>query len=143
MSRDRGVKPSPPEQVISIIGPGMRIVGDCDTDGAVRVEGTIQGNIRAGKAVVVGKDGVVQGDIYTQDAVVAGAVKGILRAESRLEVQATSRIEGEILAGRMQLEEGALLNGTVQMGKGAGKLPDPDSQPSLLGDSPGSGEGGA
>ena len=119
MSRDRGAKPSPPEQVISIIGPGMRVVGDCDAEGAIRVEGTVQGNIRAGKAVVVGKDGVVDGDIYTQDAVIAGTVKGVLRAESRLEIQASSRIVGEIVAVRMQLEEGAILNGSVQMGNEA------------------------
>lgn len=116
MARDRAVKPSPPEQVISIIGPGMKILGDCDSDGAVRIEGTVQGNIRAGKAVVVGKEGIVDGDIFTQDAVIAGTVKGTLRAESRLEVQPTSKIEGEIIAARMQLEEGAVLNGTVKMG---------------------------
>ena len=136
MAKDRGVRPSPPEQVISIIGPGMRIVGDCDTDGAVRIEGTVQGNIRAGKAVVVGKEGTVEGDIFTQDAVISGTVKGTLRAESRLELQSTSRIEGEVLAGRMQLEEGAVLNGTIQMGKGAGldpsstmELPPPQGNP--------------
>ena len=142
MSRDRGVKPSPPEQVISIIGPGMRVVGDCDTDGAVRVEGTIKGNIRAGKAVVVGKEGLVDGDIFTQDAIIAGTVKGTLRAESRLEVQSTSRIEGEILAGRMQLEEGALLNGTIQMGKGVGAAPAPGPQGSLLNQGQGEPRGG-
>ena len=119
MSRDRGVKPSPPDQVISIIGPGMKVVGDCDSDGAVRVEGSVKGNIRAGKAVVVGKDGRVEGDIFTQDAVIAGVVTGTLRAESRLEVQASSRIEGEVIAARMQLEEGAMLNGTIQMGSEA------------------------
>lgn len=118
MSRDRGVKPSPPDQVISIIGPGMKVIGDCDADGAIRVEGSVTGNIRAGKAVVVGRDGRVDGDIFTQDAVIAGIVTGTLRAESRLEVQASSRIEGEVIAARMQLEEGAMLNGTIQMGTG-------------------------
>lgn len=83
----------------------------------------MKGNIRAGKAVVVGKDGKVEGDIFTQDAVIAGSVKGVVRAESRLEVQATSTLEGEIVAARMQLEEGATLNGTVQMGL-EGKMPD-------------------
>ncbi len=136
MMKDRGNKGSSPEQVISIIGPGMRVLGDCDTDGTVRIEGSVQGNIRAGKAVVVGKDGKVEGDIFTQDAVISGNVKGTLRAESRLEVQSTSRIDGEVAAGRMQLEEGALLNGTVQMGEGVAEsgggrvqtsLPDPGS----------------
>lgn len=122
MSRDRGAKLSPPEHVISIIGPGMRVVGDCEVEGAIRIEGSVQGNVRAGKAVVVGKDGVVEGDVSTQDAVIAGRVHGTLRADSRLEIQATSRIEGEIIAARIQLEEGALLNGTVQMGQ-AGMKP--------------------
>jgi len=117
MARDRQPGVSPPEQVISIIGPGMKITGDCDTDGAVRVEGTVQGNIRAGKAVVVGKDGLVEGDIVTQDAVISGRVQGSLRAESRLEVQASSQIEGEITAGRMQVEEGSHLTGTMMIGK--------------------------
>jgi len=126
MSRDRGVKPSPPEQVISIIGPGMKVTGDCEADGAIRVEGSVKGNIRAGKAVVVGRDGVVDGDIFTQDAVIAGTVKGVIRAESRLEIQASSRLEGEVIASRMQLEEGAILNGTVQMGP-PGELTPPAS----------------
>ena len=121
MARDRGVKPSPPDQVISIIGPGMKVVGDCDADGAIRVEGAVQGNIRAGKSVVVGKEGVVNGDIFTQDAVIAGQVKGVIRADSRLEVQATSRIEGEVIAARLQLEEGAMLNGSIKMGTDPGE----------------------
>jgi len=120
MAKDREVRPSSPEQVISIIGPGMRITGDCDTEGAVRVEGVVQGNIRAGKSVVVGREGTVEGDIFTQDAVVSGTVKGSLRAESRLELQSSARIDGEVLAERMQLEEGAIINGAIQMGKGTG-----------------------
>jgi len=126
MSRDRGGKANPTENVISIIGPGMKVLGDCEVEGALRVEGSVQGNIKAGKAVVVGRDGVVKGDISTQDAVIAGTIHGTLRAESRLELQATSRIEGEIIAARLQLEEGAILNGTIQMGS----LSRPPSDPS-------------
>jgi cytoskeletal protein CcmA (bactofilin family) len=129
MAREREVSSSPPEQVISIIGPGMKITGDCETNGAVRVEGTVQGNIRAGKAVVVGKDGLVEGDISTQDAVISGRVKGSLKADSRLEVQASSRVEGEISAGRMQVEEGAVLNGTVKIGKGVAETAPPLAKP--------------
>jgi len=106
---------TPPEAVISIIGPGMKVVGDCQCDGTVRVEGTVEGSIKAGKAVVIGRQGAVIGDVHTQDAVVSGRVTGTLIAESRLELQATSQIEGDIRTRRMQLEEGAMLNGTVHM----------------------------
>ena len=118
MARDR-TPPTPQDTVISIIGPGMTVVGDCDTDGTLRVEGRVEGTIRAGKAVVVGKDGVVEGKVFTQDAVLAGRVTGTIHAASRLEVQATARIDAEVRARRMQLEEGAELNGTLTMGEQA------------------------
>jgi cytoskeletal protein CcmA (bactofilin family) len=97
----------------------MKVIGNCETDGTVRIEGTVQGSVRAGKAVVVGKEGLVDGDVTTQDAVISGRVQGTLVAESRLELQATSHVEGEVRARRMQLEDGAVLNGTVSMGEAA------------------------
>ncbi len=117
MARDRSGNGAPPETVISIIGPGMQVIGGCQTDGTIRIEGSVEGTVRAGKAVVVGKDGSVDGEVFTQDAVISGRVSGVLVAESRLELQATCRIEGEVRARRMQLEEGAILNGTVKMGE--------------------------
>jgi cytoskeletal protein CcmA (bactofilin family) len=108
---------TPPEAVISVIGAGMKIVGDCETDGAVRVDGMIEGSVRAGKAVVIGKDGLVKGNMFTQDAVISGRVDGSVVAESRLEVQATAVISGDVRARRMQLEEGASLQGQVLIGE--------------------------
>ncbi|NNF25720.1 MAG: polymer-forming cytoskeletal protein [Gemmatimonadetes bacterium] len=124
MSRSKGPVSTSAETVISIVGPGMRIIGDCETSGTIRVEGNVEGAIRAGKAVVVGKDGRVQGDITTQDAVISGTVVGTLIVESRLELQSTCKIEGEVQAARLQLEEGAVLNGTISMG---GKVHAPPS----------------
>jgi cytoskeletal protein CcmA (bactofilin family) len=105
------------DNVISIIGPGMRVKGDCETDGTLRIEGTVEGTVRAGKAVVIGKDGVVLGDVATQDAIIGGRVTGAVVAESRLELQATSIIEGEIRARRIKLDEGGRVNGTVHTGE--------------------------
>jgi len=121
MIKDRPNGGTSPETVISIIGPGMKVVGDCETDGTIRIEGKVDGTVRAGKAVVVGKEGIVEGKVYTQDAILAGRVTGTVTAESRLELQATCQIEGEVFARRMQLEEGAILNGTVSMGDKAAR----------------------
>ena len=105
------------EGVISIIGPGMRIKGDCDTEGTIRIEGTVEGQVRAGKGVVVGKDGAVIGDITTQDAIIGGRVSGTVVAESRLELQATCTIEGEIRAKRVKLDEGGKVMGRISVGE--------------------------
>lgn len=116
-------RPAPPvrttsaEGAISIIGPGMQVEGNVTTDGTIRVEGIVRGTIRAAKAVVLGKTGEVVGDIMTQDAVIGGQVKGTIVAESRLELQSSCYIEGEVRARteHLQLHEGARFNGQIQM----------------------------
>jgi cytoskeletal protein CcmA (bactofilin family) len=80
------------------------------------VEGTVEGTVRAGKAVVIGKDGVVMGDVITQDAIIGGRVTGAVVAESRLELQATCSVEGKVKARRIKLDEGGRINGTVFTG---------------------------
>lgn len=127
------------ENAISIIGPGMKIIGDCDTEGTLRIEGSIQGTVRAGKAVVIGKDGFVQGDISTQDAIIGGRVSGSVIADSRLELQATCVIDGEIRARRIKLDEGGRVNGTVHTGdvaRPAPATPGTGGQPFHQGSSP-------
>lgn len=129
MARDRQPSGTPSDAVISIIAPGMKVVGDCTTDGTLRIEGTIKGTVKAGKAVVVGKDGLVDGHVHTQDAVIGGRITGSLTAASRLELQATAQVDGEVRARRMQLEEGAVLNGKVSMGEKAAASPAPEKAP--------------
>ena len=117
MSKGRTTATASADKVISIIGPGMHIVGDCDTTDTIRIEGRVEGSVRAEKAVVIGKGGRVHGDIQTQDAVIAGMVKGALDVDSRLELQATCVIDGEIRATRLKLDEGGVVNGTVSIGR--------------------------
>ncbi len=136
MAKERQKEGTPPDSVISIIGPGMKVVGDCTSDGTIRVEGSVEGSVRAGKAVVVGKNGFVDGDIVTQDAVVSGRVRGTLTAESRVELQSTCQIEGQVVARRMQLEEGGILNGTVQMGEKTRASAEGDRTPVQPGERP-------
>jgi cytoskeletal protein CcmA (bactofilin family) len=117
MAKDSNAGQPARDNVISIIGPGMKVVGDCETDGTLRIEGVVEGTVRAGKAVVIGKDGSVTGDVLTQDAIVGGRVSGSIVAESRLELQATCVVDGEIHARRIKLDEGGTVNGQVRTGE--------------------------
>ena len=133
MAKQASSSNTPPEAVISIIGVGMTMVGDSDTSGSLRIEGTVRGNVRAGKSVVVGRGGLVDGSVFTQDAVIAGRVSGGIHAESRLELQATSEVSGEIVAPRMQVEEGAKVQGQVAIGESAPKPDSKAAKPSKVG----------
>jgi len=94
----------------------MKVVGDCSSDGTIRVEGQVEGSVKAAKSVVIGKEGAVVGDVVTQDAIVAGRVNGSVSAESRVELQATCRVEGDIRSRRIKLDEGGQVDGQLHMG---------------------------
>ena len=122
---------TPPDMVISVIAAGMTLEGDAETLGSLHIDGTIRGNVHAGKSVVIGKDGLVSGSIYAPDAVIAGRVLGAVYAEAHLELQATSRISGEIQARRMHVEDGAELQGQIALGESSVKTsPKPGQAPS-------------
>lgn len=118
MARDQRSDPPARElsDVVSVIGPGMEIVGDIKCDGTVRVEGKVTGSIRATKSVVVGTGGTITGDIETQDVVVAGAVDGTVAGASRVELQETCRVQGDIRSRRIKLDEGGRVEGRLHMG---------------------------
>jgi hypothetical protein len=61
------------DAAISLIAPGMNIVGDCETDGTIRVEGRVEGTIRAGKSVVVGRSGEVAASAATSPPTVGSS----------------------------------------------------------------------
>lgn len=119
MGRDRETSTQGSAEAISIVGPGMTFVGNCETEGTIRVEGRLEGSIRAGRTVVIGPDGIVTGDVHARDATVAGTIKGTLIAESKLDLQETCHLEGEVYARTVRVGEGAVVNAAVHMGEDA------------------------
>jgi cytoskeletal protein CcmA (bactofilin family) len=107
----------PSEGSLSIIGVGLHVVGEMATEGVVKIEGSISGSIRATRQVLVAKGGLVQGDIYTTEAIIGGEVRGSIYADNRIEVQDTSVIHGDIATMRLMVQEGGEVNGHIRMGE--------------------------
>ena len=103
------------EGTLSIIAGGMRVIGDIETEGVIKIEGRVEGSIRAGRQVLIGRQGEVKGDITTREAVIGGKVQGTVSASERLEVQATSTIVGDINTKSIAVAEGGRINGTVRI----------------------------
>jgi cytoskeletal protein CcmA (bactofilin family) len=99
----------------SIIASDMTVIGDLETEGVVRVEGRVRGTVRVGGQVLVSEGAVIEGDLHTQEAVIAGQVSGAIHARERVELQATAMVAGDILTPRISIVEGARVTGEVKM----------------------------
>jgi cytoskeletal protein CcmA (bactofilin family) len=100
---------------LSIIGSGMRVVGDISAEGVVKIEGTVVGTVQAGRQVLVAKGGLVEGDVVTREAIIGGEVRGGIQASERVELQTTSVVHGDIATRRLLVQEGGEINGVLRM----------------------------
>ena len=101
--------------VLSIIAADLKVVGTLSTQGVVKVDGLVEGNIQAERQVLVSKDGEVKGDIESNEVIVGGRIEGSVRATGRVEVQSTATIDGDILTKRILVHEGGEVNGNLRM----------------------------
>jgi cytoskeletal protein CcmA (bactofilin family) len=105
----------------SVIAPGMKVVGDLETSGILKIDGTVQGSIRGARQVMLGRSGVIQGDVQAEEVVLGGRVIGTVTATERVEIQSNSVIEGDVHTRSIVVFEGGLLNGNVRMDMAGGK----------------------
>lgn len=101
---------------LSVIAVGATITGELDSNGIVKVEGRVVGCVRAARQVLVARGGVIEGDIFTDEAIIGGEVNGGIYAERRTEIQADSTISGDIVTQSIVVHEGGEVNGYINMG---------------------------
>jgi cytoskeletal protein CcmA (bactofilin family) len=107
----------------TIIGKDTLITGTVDVKGALRVDGTVKGKIVCTDCVTVGATGLIEADIESVTAVIAGRMVGNVMTSEKIELQAKCELEGDIKTKSLVIEQGALFCGACNM-KSGGSRPD-------------------
>jgi cytoskeletal protein CcmA (bactofilin family) len=100
----------------TIIGAGTIINGDISSNGDIRIDGTLIGNLSSKAKVLIGQEGVVEGDITGQQADITGRVTGMLKIKELLQLRGKCNVNGELYAGKLEVEPTATFNGSCHMG---------------------------
>jgi len=105
-----------PGKVNSLVGPGATFSGECSVDGTLRIDGEMVGTVKASRMIIIGKTGVVKGDVIVEATIVGGKVIGNIIATERVELQSGACVEGDIRTQKLTVEEGTVFNGKCAMG---------------------------
>jgi len=100
----------------TLISAGTTLKGDISSSSDLRIDGTIIGNIHSSSKIVIGSNGVVEGDISGNQADIVGKVSGNIRAKELLQLRGESVVTGNLYAGKLQVEPSATFNGQCHMG---------------------------
>lgn len=117
------------EAPMSIISSGMKITGDLECAGVVKVDGRIDGSVTGARQVLLGRGGAVHGNVIADEVVIGGVVDGAILAAERLELQGTAIVNGDIETKSIIVLEGARINGVVRMSDSAAASRTPRPEP--------------
>jgi len=104
----------------TIIGKGTRVEGSMDVTQSIRIDGSFKGTLRASDTLIVGATGeLLEASINVKNAIIGGMVKGNVIATSKVTLESSSRLDGDLTAKLLVIEEGALFTGNCRSGEQA------------------------
>lgn len=115
-------------QITTIIGMGAECNGDFIAEGAIRIDGTVNGNVTVTDTVIVGASGCINGDINARGVVIGGEIYGNLNVPDKVELTATARVIGDITTGGLVIDEKAIFQGRCDMNQDASKRSRPNNK---------------
>jgi cytoskeletal protein CcmA (bactofilin family) len=100
---------------INLISNGTDITGDIKSNGDIRIDGTLKGNLNTKGKVVIGTTGKVIGEVVCKNSEVSGSIEGKITVGQLLNLKASSKILGDIATSKLSIEPGAMFSGNCKM----------------------------
>jgi cytoskeletal protein CcmA (bactofilin family) len=113
-----GKSSSKPQSIQSLIGAGTIIVGNISFSGGLRIDGVVQGNIKAVEGthsmLVVSEQAKIDGEIHAAHLVVNGTINGPVYATQLVELQPKARVKGDVIYNAIEMHHGATVAGNLK-----------------------------
>jgi cytoskeletal protein CcmA (bactofilin family) len=100
---------------INLISNGTDITGDVKSNGDIRIDGTLTGNLSTKGKVVIGTTGRIKGEVICNNSEVSGIIEGKISVGQLLNLKASSKILGDIATSKLAIEPGARFTGNCNM----------------------------
>lgn len=130
------------DELQSLLGEGVELVGDLAFSHVLLVEGLVKGKVRSEGSLMVGAKGRVEAEVNIKRVSINGEFRGIIHASDRVEINKTGRVYADIYAPCLIIEAGAIFEGRCNMSertlsKPEGGAPLKSSEPGLEVERPG------
>lgn len=100
---------------INLIGTGTTIDGNISSNGDIRIDGSLKGNLFTKGKVIVGDTGKISGEVNCKNFEVEGSVDGKVVVAELLSLRSRSKILGDITTSKLAIEPGAVFTGKCDM----------------------------
>lgn len=102
------------KQITTLIGESCVFEGNVTTTSSTRVDGQLKGKIAGEYSLIVGENGIVEGEIKAAETIVYGRVEGVIES-GNLEIKSSGAVNGDVFIESLTVEKGATFNGRCEM----------------------------
>ncbi len=120
-NKEAGMSAGDAGQMNAFLGKGCSFDGKLSFEGKVRVDGQFTGEIHTKDVLEIGPDAEVKAELHVGSVVVGGRIEGNIHAAKRADLLGTASIQGNIEAPVVTMQEGAQVDGALQMGSAPGQ----------------------
>ncbi len=100
------------------IGKSVVIKGELNGSEDLTVEGQVEGKVELREHVLtIGPHGRIKAAVFAKSVVILGEVTGDITASEKVDIRDNGSVDGNIVAPRVAIAEGAHFRGSVDMGK--------------------------
>ena len=118
-ARNDGPGPSSRENAVATIGKSIIFKGELTGSEDLEVNGTVEGDVKLpDNTLTIGQTGQVKASVTAKSILIVGRVNGNVTATERIEIEASGVVDGDLRAPRLLVQEGAVMNGSVEMTSG-------------------------
>lgn len=100
---------------LNSLSKGTTVEGSITADNDIRIDGKIKGTLVCKAKVIVGPNGVIEGEVRCQNAMIEGCLEGKITVSELLNVRETAKINGEVKTSKLIVQTGAEFNVTCVM----------------------------
>lgn len=100
---------------LNLVSSGTVVEGKIRSQGSVRIDGKVVGDITTGESLAVGMNGEVEGNIVAKNVTIGGKVRGSISASDKVVFEGKSVVRGDVKAVRLVVDEGSMFDGRVSM----------------------------
>ena len=112
-----------PAEGSTVIGKSVVIRGELSGNEDLYIDGDVEGTVTLPESrLTVGPNARVKADLSAREVVIFGHLAGNIKATGRVDLRQSAIVKGDILAGRLSIEESAVLTGRVEL-KGGPETP--------------------
>ncbi len=103
------------DKVDTLIGKNTKFEGNLSTEGTIRIDGEVIGDVILSGNLILGEQGRIKGNVKSDNIHLSGIIEGNVMSANQIHISASGKLYGDMSVKNIIIDEGGLFQGNSNM----------------------------